>query len=90
MSLEMETTANMAIGLGKTDGFKPGARKLPQSKLLGEETHVDGHAKTREEAERMETPTEKDGLLLDRRALKLSLFLLSISGLAAKQVLVRI
>ena len=68
----METTVSMVTGLGKTDGLRLGVKKLLQFKLPGEEIHADGNAKIREEVERMETPTERDGPLPDRRVLKSS------------------
>ena len=79
----------MGTGLGKTDGLRLGVKKLLQSKLAGEEIHVDGHVLTREGAEKMVTPTERGGPLPDRRELILSLFLLSINGLAVSHSLVR-
>ena len=89
MFLETEITASMDTGLGKTDGLRLGVKKLLQSKLAGEEIHVDGHVLTREEAERTETPTERDGPLPGRRELRSSLFLHSINGLVVSHSLVR-
>ena len=85
----METTASMDTGPGRIDTLRLGVKKLLLSKLAGEEIHADGHAKIREEVERMETPTEIDGPLPDRRELKLSLFHPSINGLVVSHNLVR-
>ena len=88
--LEMVTTASSVSGHGKIELYKQELMKLQQSHLLGEVIHVVGIVIITEEVKKTETPTERDGNMLEILEPRLFLFHLSINGLDARTVQGRI